>query len=973
MQNNLGGRARRLTVYLETYNSTGGRGLRVRWLDRVVSLLVVGAVCTTACYDFTASDWPDSGDTTSGDTDTDTETETDTYPCEPGWTGAGCDICVRYVDAASADDDPDGLRWHRAFNRVADGVDAAFAALEGEAARCQVWVVEGTYFTYESDLTDTIQLYPGVDLYGGFVGDETELFQRDWEIHKTVLDGHDSVDGSFQVFHVLTGADDSRVDGFTVTGGNANQGTNPMSPDNWGGGMLNVDASPTVANCTFVENEGYFGGAIENMHADDEAVTEPQISNCVFENNSAGAFGGAIDNDHSAPSIVNCVFTGNNAEMGAGAINNLYANPTIGNCEFEGNHTDEQETHFGGAIFNSAEAPSISNCSFIGNQAYDGGAIYNDFGAAPVISSCEFLSNTAAYAGGAIAALTGDPVISSCRFDQNIADQFGGGIAFLDDSQALVSDSVFTANHAPEGGALVVNESSVTVSDSHFSMGTANFGGAISSYTSSLLTVDRATFSSNTSAVSGGALDCRYDSPELRDCVFAGNRAPVGGAAWFQGTVDAVVTSSVFAANRATDAVAGHGGGVAVSENGDAALTNCSFTANQAAGAGGAIRCEASSQVELVNSIAWNDVPGEISDETLGVTTVSYSDVQGGVAGDGNLDSDPLFADDLTTSSTWTGVSYDPGTLRTVLVDETASFEASALVGSTVRFDLADPVEHAVAENSTNTVYVFGDLTADVSVGSGYALRDLRLIETSPCIDAANGDAAPAYDIQGTPRVDLFAVADTGVGTPDFADIGAHEHYPANMFGPDEFGYSGFFDDDVSICPDLTSDGTLIDGLADDASFEVAIGAPFSFYGVEYSVIFIDSNGAFSFGEEISASFANNSLPVSDFQMGAVYWDNLDPEASGGVYYDFDGTLFAMQWNVPHADSAEPYDVRAVIDTATGEIHYCFVVTDIEPNPMGSDATSGIQGDDPAVGLQYSYLEPLLTEGLHLWFVPPAD
>ena len=44
----------------------------------------------------------------------------------------------------------------------------------------------------------------------------------------------------------------------------------------------------------------------------------------------------------------------------------------------------------------------------------------------------------------------------------------------------------------------------------------------------------------------------------------------------------------------------------------------------------------------------------------------------------------------------------------------------------------------------------------------------------SPCIDAADGDAAPERDMTGRLRFDM-SVSDKGTGEPDYADIGAYE------------------------------------------------------------------------------------------------------------------------------------------------------------------------------------------------------
>jgi uncharacterized delta-60 repeat protein len=61
-------------------------------------------------------------------------------------------------------------------------------------------------------------------------------------------------------------------------------------------------------------------------------------------------------------------------------------------------------------------------------------------------------------------------------------------------------------------------------------------------------------------------------------------------------------------------------------------------------------------------------------------------------------------------------------------------------------------------------------LFADAAVG------DLRPRFDSPCIDAADGGSAPPTDIFGNARYDYPLTANTGTGTPDYADMGAYEH-----------------------------------------------------------------------------------------------------------------------------------------------------------------------------------------------------
>jgi hypothetical protein len=52
---------------------------------------------------------------------------------------------------------------------------------------------------------------------------------------------------------------------------------------------------------------------------------------------------------------------------------------------------------------------------------------------------------------------------------------------------------------------------------------------------------------------------------------------------------------------------------------------------------------------------------------------------------------------------------------------------------------------------------------------------DFRLKKVSPCIDAADGSVASTFDLLGKPRYDVLTVPNTGIGYPDYVDLGAYE------------------------------------------------------------------------------------------------------------------------------------------------------------------------------------------------------
>ncbi len=275
--------------------------------------------------------------------------------CAPGFAGAACDTCVRYVDLDATPPSADGLNWPSALPTVQAGIDAARAAVgEGMAARCDVWVAEGTYVICPPDGGgNTVQLQPTVDVYGGFAGTENAREQRDFRAHVTTLDGAN------RCAHIVTGSDDARLDGFTVTRGS-----------NYGGGgagMRNVGTSPTVANCTF-----------SHHRVDCESCEGP-------------CGGGAMYNADNAPSVVGCTFdrndavgyTWNECVIGVGAaMYNDRATVFIADSTFSRNAADnepyEEPGGLGGALYNRDSTVELVNTQFINNWAvWDGDALYN--------------------------------------------------------------------------------------------------------------------------------------------------------------------------------------------------------------------------------------------------------------------------------------------------------------------------------------------------------------------------------------------------------------------------------------------------------------------------------------------------------------------------------------------------------------------------------------------------------------------
>lgn len=323
--------------------------------------------------------------------------------------GAAAAVGLSLTAAATAetiyvDDDAayggDGTSWASAFRDLATGLEAA---ADSGGLVTEVWVADGAYRPagYNGDRTASFELPSGVGLYGGFAGWETTLEERDWVANPTILSGdlnhndsgdtyHWNTTRSDNSYHVVTteqAAPGTILDGFTITGGNANQSTLPNSG---GAGLYNHYGSSTVRNCIFVNNTVYnYGGAMHNYSHDVTLVNCEFIDNSAIQNLSyGGGWGGAVWSQDSEMAVANCRFLGNTAGADGGGLFLNGNTLVLANCLFTGNSTFEWGSGGGACAFGSAE---VVNCTFWGNSATYFGGMLMDTG---TVANTIFRQNT---------------------------------------------------------------------------------------------------------------------------------------------------------------------------------------------------------------------------------------------------------------------------------------------------------------------------------------------------------------------------------------------------------------------------------------------------------------------------------------------------------------------------------------------------------------------------------------------------
>jgi parallel beta-helix repeat protein len=309
--------------------------------------------------------------------------------------------------------------------------------------------------------------------------------------------------------------------------------------------------------------------------------SSPTLANCTFEDNWAYYGGGMSNRDSSSPTLANCTFEGNSA-MGGGGMFNGESSPQLTDCTFEGNSAD-----YGGGMSNDFSSPQMTDCIFEGNSAWNGGGMYNGYGSDPTLTNCTFEDNSA-WNGGGMENDDSSPTLTNCIFKGNSVEWKGGGMANTYDSSPTLTNCTFEGNSAAgdwlnAGGGMYNDESSPQMTD--------------------------CIFKGNSAEEYGGGMANDDSSPTLSNCIFEGNSADY------------------------------QGGGMR-SFNSEPTLTNCTFSGNSASHGGGMYNSAA--LATLTNCILWGDSPDGIDGAPPDVT---YSDVQGGYVGEGNIDADPLFVD----------------------------------------------------------------------------------------------------------------------------------------------------------------------------------------------------------------------------------------------------------------------------------------------------------------------------------------
>ena len=254
---------------------------------------------------------------------------------------------------------------------------------------------------------------------------------------------------------------------------------------------------------------------------------------------------------------------------------------------------------------------------FYGYMAYQGGGIHCDK-ASPTITSNHIEWNEVDVGGGIHCKNGSAPHIAGNRICNNTAFMVGGGLAAVSNCAGAITDNVISFNiaHVSSGGICLTVYCSPSVS-----------GNLIEG---------------NFASGPGAGIYCHSrSSPVIANNYFVENQATeAGGGISCWGTSNPEIVNNTLFQNQAGT----YGGGICCRDSSSPVITNNTIMENEASTSGGGLGCLSNSFPVVKNTISRENI-SPVSPEIYGEPVVTFSNVEGGWAGTGNIDADPLFVD----------------------------------------------------------------------------------------------------------------------------------------------------------------------------------------------------------------------------------------------------------------------------------------------------------------------------------------
>jgi hypothetical protein len=416
-----------------------------------------------------------------------------------------CMVNAKVFYVNSTGDNSTGLAWANAFHNIQ-------AALNAATSGDEIWVAQGTYIIENEN--SQLVIKEGVDVFGGFVGNESTLENRSTNPALTIISHKNAVTDNFRLLHSTDLNESTTWDGFTFDGKNVGLGVKLS-----GNCTLN---NSIVKNCLVINGSGAAVYMSSSSNFIPVTLSNTDIINNRIKVTADDAFqkGGAgvyVNKGSKLAEISHCNIknntlegisgTGNLEGMGAGIY--IYSG-IIRNCVLDENH-----------IVNSVN-PNYTNSNFTGGAIAIVPEKIDVAANEVLIEGCIITNSTSMSRGGAIiidprwsGQYHGNYTISKTIIANNKTNVVGGGI--LATAATAQTGDGFTLNII---NSIIANNTAAT-----------NAGGGIHINIGCVLNITNSTIVKNIAGnFGGGGLFMQGTAshtikPTLKNVLFWGNEA----------------------------------------------------------------------------------------------------------------------------------------------------------------------------------------------------------------------------------------------------------------------------------------------------------------------------------------------------------------------------------------------------------------------------------------------------------------
>ncbi|MFZ4549279.1 MAG: choice-of-anchor Q domain-containing protein, partial [Bacteroidales bacterium] len=273
------------------------------------------------------------------------------------------------------------------------GQTLLYEAMKDAIPGTEIWVTKGVFrSTLGFNRSHAFTLADGVLLFGGFVGNESSIYQRD-TLSKSVLSGNigDTAQPSDNSYHILNinpneilYNENAVIDGFKISNANAN-GT--LNNSKGAGVYINSNSRVAISNSIIEVNNSTGNGAGIFINPNSQVV----LNKCNILNNTSAASGAGIFNEGHLLLDYCKVNSNRYGSIGGGIYNS--DSLLLSACEVDSNYTVATNSKAGG-IYNSGFCRIVNSKITKNKSRLEAGGILNITGSTLELISTDVINNT---------------------------------------------------------------------------------------------------------------------------------------------------------------------------------------------------------------------------------------------------------------------------------------------------------------------------------------------------------------------------------------------------------------------------------------------------------------------------------------------------------------------------------------------------------------------------------------------------